>query len=171
MLLLFAGFGYAQSHESAVKNQTLAARYSMAMLEAHQANSLEKINDFYHYLNLLSAAKDKELQAQLKENIYALFEDKNIIVNDILAQKAGQIPLSYLLDNIASRGISFSVIDERAGKDFYRDSWYDYYTLQIAEKGKATTLQVKQSVYMKPEKKAFGETYKTVLSVSLGAIE
>jgi hypothetical protein len=143
----------------------------MAVLEAYQINSLQKINDFYHYLNLLSATDDTDLQMQIKENIYALFEDRNILVDNILTETDDRIPLSYLLDNIASKKLVFAFKNEQVGKDFYRDYWVDSYTLEINEKGKTTTQKVRQSVYLKPETKAFGKTTKTVLSVSLGAIE
>jgi hypothetical protein len=170
VFLLAFGFGFAQNIDSHV-NQTLTARYPMAMLKSHQANSLQKLEDFYHYLNLLSATNDKDLQVQLKENIYTLFEDKNILVDDITTDKKDQLPLSYLLDNITSKQLTFSFKNEEVSQEFYYDYWFDSYALEITASGKSVSRTFRQIVYLKPENKAFGNTTKTILQVSLGPIE
>lgn len=172
LLLLVFGFGFAQDKpDSDVRNQTLTSRHSLMVLQSYQNNSLQKLGDFYHYLNLLSAANDKNLQQQLKEAIYTLFDDKNILVEDFTTDKKDKIPLSYLLDNIASKKLNFSIKNENVSREFYRDFWYDSYTLEIAENGETKSRQIKQAVHLKPEDKAFGSNVKSVLQVSLGAIE
>jgi len=169
-LLLVSFSVVGQSADSGTR-ETLASKYSLAMLEAHQANSLEKVGDFYHYLNLLSATDDKTLQQQIKENIFALFEDKNVLVDDFTTDVKDKIPLSYLLDNIASRQIRFAVVNEKISREFYRDYWFDSYDVEITANGVKKTRRLKQTVYFRPEDKAFGSQRKTVLAVSLGTIQ
>jgi len=170
VLLLVFGFGFAQSADSHT-NQTLTARYPVAVLQSHQANSLQKLEDFYHYLNLLSETSDKDLQAQLKENIFSLFDDKNTLVDDITTDKKDEIPLSYLLDNIASKQITFHFKNQQVSREFYRDYWFDVYTLEITSGSKSVTRTFAQIVYLRPAEKAFGNTTKNILQVSLGPIE
>lgn len=171
LVLLFPLISLAQDIESAVRKQTLAARFPAAMLEAHQTNSLAKIGDFYHYLNLLSATDDKTLQTQIKENIYALFEDKNTLVKNFVTAQNAPIPLSYLLDNIAARNFIFSFKPVAPKPLYFSDYWFDDYTLEWTQNGQSATLEIKQRVYLKPEEKVFGSSSKSVLSVTLGAFE
>jgi hypothetical protein len=170
VLLLVYSVGFAQSADSQA-NHMLTARYPVAMLKSHQANSLQKLGDFYHYLNLLSGTSDSNLQAQIKENIYSLFEDKNTLVDDLTTDRKDRIPLSYLLENIASKQITFDFKNQQVSREFYRDYWLDSYTLEITSGGKSVTREFTQIVYLKPEQKAFGNTTKNVLQVSLGPIE
>lgn len=171
LLLLFTGIAMAQDIDSSIRNQSLASRFPAAMLEAHQVNSVARIGDFYHYLNLLSATDDKQLQTQLKENIYALFDDKNTLIDNFLTEKNDPIPLSYLLDNIASRNFIFSFKPETPKPLYFRDYWFDTYTLEWTQDGQSSARKIKQRVYLKPEDKTFGATSKAVLSVTLGGIE
>jgi len=169
LLLLASVSAIGQSADSGSR-ETLTSKYSLAMLEAHQANSLEKIVDFYHYLNLLSATDDTELQNQIKENIYTLFEHRNTLVSDFTTDQTGQIPLAHLLDNIASGKLRFSVENESFAREFYRNYWYDTYELEITSGDVKTRRQISQVIYFKPEDKTFGKTKKTVPAVLLGPI-
>ena len=169
LLLLVSAAAIGQSADSG-SHARLTSKYSRPMLEAHQANSLDKIGDFYHYLNLLSAAGDQALQNQIKENIYALFESKNTVIDDFSTDVEDQIPLSYFLDNIASRQMVFSIVNQSAGQEFYRDYWIDSYDLEVVVSGIKKTRRLRQTIYLKPENKAFGTRQKTVLAVSLGPI-
>lgn len=169
--LMFSGVLAAQESDSAVRRNSLATRFPAAMLEVHQVNSVGKIGDFYHYLNLLSATDDKALQDQLKENIYALFDDKNTLVDNFFTEKNDPMPLSYLLDNIAARNFIFSFKPETPKPLYFRDYWFDVYTLEWTQDGQSSVRKVKQRVYLKTEEKTFGATSKAVLSVTLGGIE
>jgi hypothetical protein len=170
LLLLFSVFAMGQSNDSATRSR-LDSRYSIAMLEAHQANSLGKLTDFYHYLNLLSGTDDKQLQSQLKENIYALFIDKNILIEDLTTDKTDQIPLSYFLDSVASKGLTFVIKDKAVSREFYYDYWFDSYTLEVTAGGKKMTRETMQAVHFGPQHKPFGNKSKTVVGAMLGGIK
>ena len=170
LLLLVSLFATGQDVET-VRGQTLSSRFPVAMLKAQQENSLEKIGDFYYYLNLLSASSDNALQEQLKENIYGLFADKNTLVEDFTTGKPDRIPLTYLLDNVASRRMSFSVKNESVSKHFYSDYWIDSYDLEVAQEGIVSLRQVRHVIYFRPEDKNYGSRAKTVMGVALGGLE
>jgi len=148
----------------------LRAQFSMASLQAYQQNSDGKIRDFYHYLNLLSDTTDEALKRQLQQSIYALFEDHDIVVENPLAEESGRIPLSYLLENVFGRKITFALLWVTPRQEFNQDYWIDDYLLQISNPESTRTVRLSQIVFLKPKIKSFGQSEKTVWNLSLGAI-
>lgn len=169
-VLFCCAFGFSQDASVHVQ-KTLMNAFSAPALDAYKENSLQKVTDFYYYLNLLSANKDADLEAQLKENIFSLFEDRNVVINDFTTDKKDQIPLSYLLENIASKEIVFSVKNEQVKKMTYENYWFGSYTLEVTKNGKSALFRLHQKIFLKTEEKNFGNESKQVWQTSLGGIE
>lgn len=170
-VLFCCAFGFSQDASSAHVQKTLINAFSAPALDAYKENSLEKVVDFYHYLNLLSANKDEALEAQLKENIFSLFEDKNVVLEDFTTDKKDQIPLSYLLENIASKEITFLVKNKDVTKMTYENYWIGSYALEVTQNGRAVLYRLHQKIFLKTEAKTFGNESKQVWQTALGGIE
>lgn len=169
-VLFCCAFGFSQSSDPRVQ-KTLMHAFSDTALDVYKENSLQKVVDFYYYLNLLSATKDSGLEAQLKETIFSLFEDRNVVLNDFTTEKDDQIPLAYFIENITSKEFVFSIKNEKVAKMTYENYWIGSYTLEVTKNGQTAVLRLQQKIFMKPETKSFGSESKIVWQTSLGGIE
>lgn len=169
MLLLVCGSCFAQSAMTGSK-KSLNSQFSSAALHAYQQNSDGKIRDFYHYLNLLSDTTDEMLKSQMQQSIYTLFEDRNVVLANPLAEKSGRIPLSYLLENVFGRKMKFALLSVTPRTEFHQDFWIDDYLLQISTPESTRTVKLSQVVFLKSKTKSFGQSEKTVWNLSLGTI-
>lgn len=166
--LLTAGVCWSQDVSDS-RPATLQSQFSTAALAAYQDNGDGKIRDFYQYLNLLSDTEDVELKVQLQQSIYALFEDRNVVVQDILSETTAKIPLSYLLENVFGRKIKFALLVTKPSDQIKRDFWTDDYSLQVSSPERTKTMRLSQVVYLRTKSKQFGESVKSVWNLSLGA--
>ncbi len=169
LLLLFPMAGFSQSDGNRVP--TIKNTFSTAAIKSYQESSILKIEDFYHYLNLLSGAQANDLKLQLTENIVSLFDKNNTLVANMAAGSKDRIPLTDLLSKISlTPEMAFRVSDVRMlpiGNDF----WFCTYQLEISREGEQITLPVTQKIFLQHIVKSFGGTSSGVWELSLGEMQ
>jgi hypothetical protein len=168
--LICTGLINAQSGESGQSKKALTSIFSTATLSAWQENSQNEVDDFYQYLSLLTDSKlDPALKAQLYDNIFSLFEQPAVLVEDFVAGK-GQIPLDKLLDKLSEKAFgNFKIVDQTTFEMAF-DHWTINYTLSIDD-GSKSLRKISQKVYLKQTSKTFGTTTKQTWKLMLGGME
>ncbi|MBA3987243.1 MAG: hypothetical protein H0X63_11880 [Flavobacteriales bacterium] len=164
------GVFYAQD---AGKTSAIAMEFSAPSIAAYQEGSQTKVEDFYHYLSLLTTPNlSPDLKTQLRENILTLFADKKTGITNFTSDSPEKITLLQFLETIEKRGkTTFTVIGMHSSPVSFEEYCVNTYTLQIKTAMATTTKTLHQKIYFHPERKSFGRATKEVWSLKLGEVE
>ncbi|OYU79038.1 MAG: hypothetical protein CFE23_15955 [Flavobacterium sp. BFFFF1] len=171
-VFVFAAACYGQNAES--RNNAIKANFSQAALGAWQQHSLDKVRDYFQYLELLANETSSEpLKAQLKESIYTLFEARNTMVIDITSADKTPMTLENLLEKMDKfkRPLKINIKKKRLSSYFSDNYWMNIYTIEITVDNNTMINDVSQKIYFLPQIKDFGGKSKEVWSLKLGEME
>lgn len=163
------GVLYAQD---AGKISAIAMEFSAPSIAAYQVGSQTKVEDFYHYLSLLTTPElSPGLKAQIRENIYMLFTDKETGITNFTSDTPQKITLPQFLSTIEKRSkTTFTIVEMHSSPATFDDHWVNTYTLQIETETETTTRTLRQKIYFHPENKKFGSTVKEIWALRLGEV-
>lgn len=155
-------------HQEANLNQIL----SVKVLRAYQEHSQSKVEDLFSYFQLLTETTvSPDLKKEVIDNIYLLFNNKNVLVTDFTSPKLETISLSQLIQKlIESKSLVFKINNKTQFNNVTNNSWTTNYNLIITQSGKEIPIQLTQTIYFLNEIKSFGTTSKSIQSTYLGGI-
>lgn len=143
----------------------------MAALSAWQNHSMEKVADFYAYLNLLSDENTgSELKVEIIKNIEDLFQSKNVSVIDFSGISKNN-NLEQLLKIVSAQKIGFKISDQINFTEVSENSWSVNYLVEVTQNGKKSVVHVNQTIWLSQSQKAFGAKSKTVWRQVLGEMK
>ncbi len=170
LVAAFLAFGSAFSQQSSSRDNSLKANFSSAAIVAWQERSAEKITDFYAYLNLLSQESNKELKAQISQNIEALFASENVSVLDFFGSDK-KTNLATLLQTVSGSKTRFDVSGKISYDNLSGNSWTVSYSLEVLRNGAKTVIPIVQTIRLSPSRKSFGNSDKVVWQQVLGEMK
>jgi len=170
LCLLITGFAFSQSQgletSSLIKNT-----YSLPTIEAFQERSEKKVEEFYEYLGLLTQQNlSKEVKREIEENIYLLFQHKNMKLINFISAKKERIQLEKLISILKNSEETKFTINNQTNTPVMGEYWLNYYTLQLEKTSSSTTLNVQQPIFLAPKQKEFGQQKKEVWELVLGEV-
>ncbi|AWA30621.1 hypothetical protein HYN48_11275 [Flavobacterium magnum] len=172
--LLFCSLSFFGQSASMENKKGMKSNFSRAALGAWQQHSLDQVRDYFQYLEMLANETTSDaLKAQLKENIYALFNSRNTMVIDITTADKAPVTLEALLTKMDkfNQPLKITLKKKRLSSYFSDDSWMNIYTLEIAVNNNIMVNDVSQKIYFQPQLKDFGGRKKEVWSIQLGEME
>lgn len=163
------GVLYAQN---AAKTTAIAREFSAPAIAVYQESSQSKVEDFYHYLSLLTTPGiSPGLKAQIRDNIFMLFTDKETGITNFTSDSPQKITLPHFLDTIEKWGkTTFTIVEMQSTPAIFDDHWVNTYTLQIETETEITSRTLQQKIYFHPEKKKFGSAVKEIWALQLGEV-
>lgn len=84
IFLLFFSFGKGQDSKVAFAKNSISYNFNRAQISVYQNTSSEKFEQFIDYFNLLQNSNDAELNAQIKQSLFSLFENPEVQIQDFL---------------------------------------------------------------------------------------
>ena len=174
-ILFFISSLSANAQKSSTNSDVnnLSNKLNYRVLNAYQENASTKIEDVFHYFQLLT---DKSLNTKVKNeiilNINQLFNNQNPILLDITSENLDKIELEKLIKKLLiSEPIMFKISNQNNYNSVTFNSWINNYTLIKTKSGFNKTISIVQTIFMEEEIKQFGVNFKTVWVTYLGEMQ
>lgn len=149
-----------------------STRISTSFLEttilAYQNEGINKIKDFYAYINLYDSSQDNiSLQSEIDKSIQNLFINSNILLKDVFGTN-NNLTLSTFLMKIKKNNANVKILSF-SNSNAILDSYFIFnYKLQVRVNSKIEVYDLEQKVYFFPSEKQFGNQVKKVWQLKLG---
>jgi len=164
-LLLFS-FGKAQNTNTSFAKNSISNHYNKAQILAFQNTSSEKFEQFADYFNLLQNTNDAELNAQIKQAIFSLFENPETEIQDFLGSNE-KLPLREFLEKYQNSKQKLYIVSKKNEQQVFQNSWLNVYQIKT-DSGK--TIDLQQMISFEINEKKFGSKTKEVWELKLGEI-
>lgn len=168
VFILMSLFGYSQSTARISENKnSIVSNFSEASILAYQDLAVDKINDFYGYLNLYKEENSVALQQEIEENIRTVFLNEDVSVLNFIEDKNEVVPLSVLLNECEKRSAIYEVSNFKKEMASNANFFLIAYDLEIKNES-IKKYKMIQKVYFFPSVKSFGSEKKNVWQLKLG---
>lgn len=156
------------SNAKIVSNKnSILANFSETSIVAYQDGAVEKIEDFYSYLNLYAQTSNANVKNEIKANIEAIFLNQNLILTDIVEGNEVKKTMQELLEKFKNTSTHFETSNFKKEMDLNGNFFLIHYDLQVKNR-ENKQYKIHQKVYFFPSMKNFGTAQKNVWQLKLG---
>jgi hypothetical protein len=167
VFVLMSLFGFSQSSAIGLeKNNSIVSNFSEASIVVYQEVAIDKINDFYSYLNLYKEVKSVALQQEIDINVRTIFFNENVEVFDFI-QDNNNVHLDVLLKQCKKEKFTYTVSNFKKETPSKTNFFLITYDLEIINEA-IKKYKMIQKVYFFPSVKSFGSEKKNVWQLKLG---
>lgn len=165
-------FVNGQSASNTTNVQTLQNKMSVKVLTAYQENASTKVADLFSYFQMLTnSSLTNDVKKEVVTNINLLFNNQNPLVIDFTSDGNDLISLQKLIQKLlVSEPILFKISEEIRYDSLTDKSWNDSYIVARTKLGVTKYIYTNQTVFMVMQDKKFGENFKTIWTIFLGAM-
>lgn len=165
---LSALLGNAQSNATNFENKnSIVSSFSEASILAYQDLAVDKINDFYSYLNFYKEVNSVALQQEIGENIRTVFLNEDVAVLNFIEDKNEVVPLRVLLSECEKRKATYEASNFKKEMASNANFFLIAYDLEIKNRV-IKKYKLIQKVYFFPSVKNFGSEKKNIWQLKLG---
>lgn len=166
IFLLFFYFGKAQTTNTSFAKNSISYNFNKSQISAYQNTSFEKFEQFVEYFNLLQNSNDAELNTQIKQSLFSLFENPEVQIQDFLDSNE-IVSLRSFLEKYQNSKQIVQILSKKNEKQIFQNSWLNIYQIKTnSEK----TIDLQQIISFEIQEKKFGNKTKEVWELKLGEL-